>query len=1161
MEFKLVIGRAKSGKSDYLYNDVISKLNDGANFLYIVPEQMTYSTEIDIINKISNNGLLDMQIISFKKLEYMVSDELGGLKLQSINDYGKIMLLKKICEESLDELTVYKKALHRDGFLREFNSFMKELKKNEIDAAKLEGIDLNSVNSELLKRKLSDIIKIYKKMELETAEKFFDDEDKTKYFISKINESNIIKNSYIYIDNFESFSVQRLNVIKKLIEHSKGVVVSLNIDNNCLDNLEAIDDYEVFKVTHDTYVQLRNLSVELNIKPQIIKLDNSYIDNKEIKAIDDNMFTAPALKYGYSEDLKSVQAFSSMNTYTELENVCRRIVSLVRDKGYRYRDIAVVSSSMETYSKNIQKLFMQYDIPVFIDLKKDIMNNPLVRYILSLLDMFNFNFKHQNVFECLKTGFLDFNYGEVDKLENYALEFGIEGNKWFKPFKYKGVEIVLSEDASDKETEEAEGTEEVEDNNKNKNIEYYERLRRRFADNFGKLRKEFSKLKTAEDITVFLYNRFNEHNIQKSIENKVNEFRNNRLYELSLINAQVWNIIIDIFEQITLTSKDVEITPIQYRKILEAGLSEIELSIIPPTLDKVVAGDLDRAFINNYKVVFLIGANEGVLLAHGDDKGLLLDEEKDKLNNLGLNLQNTSTYNYYKEKHFLYKLLTKPTDYIFISYALSTIEGRSLQPSIYIDRLKQIFTNLKIESDLCNNDDLSFVTTKKSTLDILIEKLREHIDGKAISELWKDVYSWYKKNREDLSYIIDSGLDYKNIVENIKNTDIDKLYGESMMMSVSKLENFASCPFKFFLDYGIKPYERKELKIEYYDIGNIFHECVEMFTKKIIAKETKNEQKAEYIDVKTADKKAVSKCMGECIDIVLENNLSDNNALEYNERNKYIKEKIKRLLDRAAWTMVSQLKKGNFKPMFTEYEIKTALNEQLSLVGRIDRIDVYEESDKLYINIIDYKSSRKDIDLSDVMSGLQLQLFMYMSSLIKEELVENHETKIGGAFYFDINDPLINADVVAEASYEDKIFKDLSLKGYVLEDMKVIKNIDDEIEKNMTSNIIPVALKKDGGLTEKSKALNADEYKLVLKKVEHIAAELSNEILKGKIDINPYRKGLNKTPCSYCSYKTVCQFDSSIDGNKYRFIKKTSKDEIVSQLLIDESSKVEKGEE
>ncbi len=1122
MELKLVTGRAKSGKSNYLYNDALNKLkvNNGDNFLYIVPEQMTYSTELDIINKISEDGLLDMQIISFKKLEYMVFDEVGGLKLQDINDYGKIMLLKQICDKSLDELVVYKKALYKDGFLREFNSFVKELKKNKIDVSTLENIDTSSLKNELLKRKLTDIINIYKKMETVTKNNFFDDQDKTNYFINLIEKSNLIKNSYIYIDNFESLVGQRLEVIKKLVENSKGVTISLNIDNRCLKNLETIDDYEIFKVTYDTYIQYKKIAEDLSIDLEIIKLDKSYINNTEIKAIDENMFTVSTTAK-YLENPENVIAFSSMNTYTEIENVCRKILNLVRDKGYRYKDIAVVTSVMDMYSINIKKVFTQFDIPFFIDLKKDIMNNPFVKYILSILDMLNFNFKHQSVFEYFKTGFSGLDYGEVDKLENFALEYGIEGNKWFKPFKIK-----------------------------DKNVEFYEELRKKFADDFGKLRKEFSKLKTSEDITIFLYNIFKMHNIQQNIEKKVDEFKHKGLYELSFINTQVWNVIIEIFEQIILTSKDVEITPIQYRKILEAGLSEIELGIIPPTLDKVVVGDLDRAFINNYKAIFLIGANEGVLLSYGEDKGLLLDEEKDTLKALGLQLLNTSTYNNYKEKHILYKVLTKPTDYLFVSYALSTVDGKALQPSLYIDKLKQIFINIKIESDLSNNDELNFIMTKKATLEVLIERLREFIEGKPLSDVWKDVYSWYERNCEDLAYIIDSGFNYKNIVNDIKNTDIDKIYGEYMTMSVSKLENFASCPFKFFLDFGIKPYPRKELKVEYYDIGNIFHECVEKFTNIIINKS---------IDVKVVDKENVTKSMEMCINEVLSENLSDSNALEYNERNKYIKEKIKRLLDRAAWTMVSQLKKGNFEPKFTEFEIKKeilGISKKILLEGRVDRVDVLEDGENAYINIVDYKSSKKDMVLSDVMNGLQLQLFVYLSSIIKSgEKINELIPKISGVFYFNIDDPFIDGDSNSNELYEDEIFKELSLKGYVLEDMNIIKNIDSDIENAKSSNVIPVSFKSDNTLTKASKVLNDNEYMLVLDKVDAIAGELSNKILDGKIDINPFRKDSNKTPCSYCDYKTVCQFDSSIDGNKYRNIKKASKDEILSELILEKENK------
>ncbi|QSX06341.1 exodeoxyribonuclease V subunit gamma [Sedimentibacter sp. zth1] len=1124
MELKLVTGRAKTGKSTYLYNDALSKLNSntGTNLLYVVPEQMTYSTELEIINKTNDAGLLDLQITSFKKLEYMVFDEVGGLKLADINDYGKIMLLKQICDKSIDELKVYKKALYKDGFLREFNSFVKELKKNNINTKKLEEINLDGIKNELLKRKLSDIIMIYRNMESMTKDNFFDDEDKTDYFVEIIEKSNIIKNSYIYIDNFESLIGQRLRVIKKLVEHSKGVMIALNIDNNCLGYLESIDDYEIFKVTYDTLRQYEKIAEELNLKIDYVKLEKSYISNCEIKAIEDNMFKISSKHF--TQDLKNVHVSSSMNNYTEIENVCKIITTLVRDKGYRYKDIAVVTAGMDMYEVNIKKVFTKFEIPYFMDVKKDIMNNPFVKYILSILDMLNYNFKHQSVFEYFKTGFSGLDFGEVDKLENFALEYGIEGNRWFRKFTMNHIDV-----------------------------DYYENLRKKFAKDFSSLRKEFKNLKTSEDITIFLYNIFKKHKIQEKIIQKVDEFKHTGRYELSFINTQVWNVIIDIFEQIILTSKDVEISTIQYRKILESGLMEIELGIIPPTLDKVVVGDLDRAFINSYKTIFLVGANEGVLLSFNSDKGLLLDEEKESLTKLGLSLLNTSMYNNFKDKHILYKVLTKPTENLYISYALSTVDGKALQPSLYIDKLKSIFTRLIIDSDLSNHNEIDYVMTKKSTLEILIEKLREYIEGKPLSDIWKDVYTYYTNNSEDISYIINSGIDYKNVVENIKNTDIDKLYGEFMKMSVSKLENYASCPFKFFMDFGIKPIQRKELKVEYYDIGNIFHECIEKFTNEIIEKK---------LNIKSMQKVTVIENMESCIEQVLKENSIDNNALEYNERNKYIKDKIKRLLDRAAWTMISQLKKGNFKPEFTEYEIKKQIKEiskEIVLKGRIDRIDVFEDGDNAYVNIIDYKSAKKDISLSDVINGLQLQLFVYLSSIIEGNFnIEKSVPKIGGVFYFNIDDPLVNGDATPKEIYEEEILKELSLKGYVVEDMNVISNIDEDFEKNRTSDIIPVKLKADNTLSKTSKTLNYDEYKLILDKVEDVTKKISQRIINGEIEINPYKKDDDRTPCSYCDYKTICQFDPSIDGNKYRSIKNSNRETIISELMLENESKSKK---
>ncbi len=1132
MNLNLITGRAKSGKSKFLFDIVKNKFKSdvSSNIIYIVPEQMTYATELEFIDNVNEDGLLDMRVTSFKKLEYAVLEEVGGIKLQEINDYGKIMLIKQVCTNLYEELEIYKKATYKEGFLKELNNLISELKGDRITVEILENLDTSKISSELLKRKINDVIKIFKAVNEITKDNYFDSKDKTDFFISAISKSEYIRNSYVFIDNFESFTNQRIEVIKELIRCSKGVYATINIDNRCIDKLENTDDFEVFKITYNMLEQYKKISSELEIKINLKKLEENYYLNEVVKTLDKGLFTISMEEF--LKDVDFLNVSSSMNTNSEIENICRNIATLVREKGYRYKDMAVIASNMDVYGSSAEKIFAKYDIPVFMDTKKDIMSNPFVKFIFSVLDMLNYNFKHESVFEYFKSGFscletFDIseknqeieNVGETDihKLENFALEYGIERNRWFKKFTMNRADV-----------------------------EYFENLRLLFSNYFDGKRKEFKTLKTAEDITIFLYKIFKDHDIQNIIDKKVTYFRNIGYYEVSSINAQVWNLIIGMLEQTILTSKDSEISGIQYKKMLEAGLNEVKIGVIPPTIDKVTVGTLDRAFIKEYKVIFLAGANEGVLLAGGDDKGIFLDEDRSVLKSLGINLQNSNSYKDYKDKHALYKVVTKPTDYLFVSYALSTSEGVSLQPSIYIDRLKQMFSKLIVKSELSIDSEIDFVVKHKATEEILIEKLRDFTEGKKLDEIWKDVYVWYVKNSQKTIEFIEQALNYNNKVEKVKDEFILKLYGENLQMSVSKLEDFASCPFKFFLDFGIKPLPRKEIKIEHYDLGNIYHECIELFTNKIIDK---------TINVKVIDDDGISIEISNCIDIVLGKHISDNSALDYNERNKYVKEKIKRLLKRAAKTIVNQLKKGNFTPKYTEYEIKKEIfseSKNISLKGIVDRVDVFKKDEEIYLNIIDYKSSRKNIDLNYAVKGLQMQLLMYLSSFVEEgKKIEDMIPKIGGVYYFRIDDPMIDADDKETEDVSDEIFKALSLKGYISDDMTVVENMDTQIKTTKKSDVIPVGLKKDDSFTQASKVLDNKEFNVIIETVNRTASKLTNDIFAGKIEINPAKKERDGETCNYCDYQTICNFDPSTEGNEYNYVPKRSKEEVIDNLLLE----------
>lgn len=1126
MGLNILVGRAKSGKSSYIYDDINKEIrkNSHANLILIVPEQMTYQAEHEIIDRIKHQGIMAAEILSFTRLGYKILEEVGGLKIQEINNYGKIMLLKKVLEENKKELKLFNKASRQEGFLREFDSLLSELKQNCISVEFLEQVmkyKVNEDDNQLLSNKLEDIIKIYKEINKITKDTFFDEEDKMDLFISAVVHSDYIKNSIIWIDGFEGFNKQKHKLIRELIKYSKDVTITLNIGADSLKNLYCTEDWEAFKTVYDTY---NTIVGDLECPIKVIPLKSSKL-NKEVEIVERNLFSISAT--GYKQDTDNIQILSSLNPYSETEKVAQKIISLVRDHGYRWKDITVALGDMDSYVVNIKKVFTQHDIPYFLDYKRSIMGNPLTKFILSMLDMFIYNFKHDSVFEFLKAGFSSLDYDEVSKLENFALQYGIEGEKWFREFNFN-----------------AEG------------IEYFNKLREKFTVKLKNYKKSFKSLKTTIDITMFIFDFLKIYRVQQRIEKQVGIFKRAGLYELSSENAQIWNYVIDIFEQIVLAGENTEITTHEYRKMIEAGFNEVKISIIPPTLDKVTVGEIDKISVKTSRVLFIIGANEGKLDSKNNEKGLLLDDERDLLARSGMKLLNDSNYYLYKEKHILYKVFTNATDKLFLSYALGTADGKSLQPSMYVEKIKQLFPWIMEQTDLSGFNEEEKISNSKGTIDYLVSNIRDFVEGKSMDEIWKDVFLWYKINEANIYKLIHQGLLYTNKTAKITNVNLKKIHQTPVTMSVSKLENFAACPFKFYIENILKPKPRIVQKIEFYDLGNIYHLAVEQFTKGIAQIDT---------DIMELSKEEVYILSQSCTEKILQDGELDYIAFDSNERNKYMKEKIKRLVNRAAGTIIEQLKKGNFRPLYTELvigeddkdiciepvEIKLTDNVSLYFQGRIDRVDILNKDNKAYINIIDYKSSYKDIDLSDAVQGLQLQLLVYMSAIIKNgEKLFKTTPEIGGAYYFCIDDPMIDGDEITQEESEKEIFRQLSLKGFIVEDSDIIVNMDKDIVSNKKSDIIPVSLNKDGSTSKSSKTLTIKEFKAILSKTDDVARELAEKILDGNIDIMPYRKDSgNKTPCQYCDYNGVCQFDPSMDGNSYRRIKKLKKDDIILEIL------------
>ncbi len=852
MSVKIIAGRANTGKSSYIYDEIKKESKDTKdNLILIVPELMTYQTECNLIQKFDLDGIMNVEILSFKRLESRVLEEVGGLKVQDISVFGKIMLLKQIFEENKDKLKIFNNSYRQSGFLKEFEELMTEFKQNLVDSNALKKA-ATDVGDELLMHKLSDIELIYSEYLEKTSNKYFDEEDKTDLFISLIKESAYIRNSKIWIDGFESFNRQRISLLKNLCDYSKSVTISLNADSSYFVTLEENDDWEAFSIINDTY-DILNKTLDTDI--EIISLKEIKLSSPEITSIEKNIMSLNTEEFQNETD--KITIFSSLNPYTETQKTAAKIISLVREHNYRWRDIKVAVGNMDTYETNVKRIFTQYQIPFFLDSKRDIMNNPLCKYILSILDMFIWKFRHDIIFEYLKTGFSPLSINQVNCLENYALQYGIEGGKWFnefKPFENEKKEDNLTEEVSAKKND----------------MEEYRKL---FADDFETERKEIKNLKTANEITKLIFKYLEKHNVQEKMEKAVKGFNARQKYEQASEYSQCWNYVMEMFEQLLLVGQDTEISVKDYRKMLEAGLSEVEVSIIPPAIDKVEVGAVDRVAVTKPKVLFVLGGNDSNLDSKNTEKGLLLNEEK---------LTKGADYDTFKEKHMLYKLFSSPTDRFCISYPLGMATGESLQPSLYIDILKKIFINVKESSDLSSPDELELISNYSGTYDLFVENMRNFIDGYHVDDIWKDVYTWYEKEDAHNFDIINKALKYKNSMNSLDTDTIKKIYENNMTMTVSKLESYAECQFKYFMENVLKPRERIIQKIEFYDLGNIYHCVVEKFINKI------NE---EYKDISILSRDDAEKEATMITDEVLTEQADKVTAIEANERNKYMKEK------------------------------------------------------------------------------------------------------------------------------------------------------------------------------------------------------------------------------------------------------------------------------
>ncbi|OFI05459.1 ATP-dependent helicase/deoxyribonuclease subunit B [Clostridium acetireducens DSM 10703] len=1137
MSLKFIYGRSGSGKSYYCLQDIKKKIESGVKhpLILLVPEQFSFQAEKNLIHTVGDTGIPKAEVLSFKRMAYKVFNEVGGITHKHMNPSGRSMLIYKIIEENKDKLKLFGKASKRQGFVTNISDVITEFKRYNVENDVLK-LALENIKNENLKNKMEDIFLIYNEFEKRIYKKYIDTEDDLTILAEKLDESNIFQGAEIWIDGFFSFTPQEYKILEKILKKSKVVNITLSIDN--LEE-KKLDNVDVFMPTKVTEEKLLKIARDNNIKyDKPIKLNCEpcyrFKNSKELHHLEKYMFSFPYKTYNKST--KDICLYKALNKYTEIENTARDIISKCRDKAYRFNDIAVITGDLDGYENLVRAIFNQYNIPYFIDKKRPINNNPLIVLIVSMVEIFSKNWSYEAVFKYLKTGLTPINNEDIDIIENYVLANGIKGYKWIeeKPWDYK-----LSYGFKDEEKDEEDFLNKVNE------------IRYKIIEPLKEFYSNIVNKKTARDMCEALYNFLNNIKVSEKIEGWIKKFKIDGKLDIASEYNQIWNIVVDILDQIVETIGEENINSKQFAQILITGFAEYEIGLIPPSLDQVLVSSIERLRSHNIKILYVIGVNDGIFPMAVTKEGIITDSDRENLREKGLDIAEDTRNKAFEDQFLMYITLTTMSDYLRLSYPIANHEGKTLRSSIVISRIKKVFPHICEKSDIvCEEEELNFIVNPKSTFNKLISAFRKDVDGLEISDLWKDVYCWYRDNdywSERLNSILE-GLNYSNYEEVLDSSKVRKLYGRPMNISVSRLEKYAECPFAYFIKYGIKGKERRMYKISSPDMGIFMHEVLEEFSKSLL------DRKISWYDV---DKSLCSAAVSVIVDEKIAS--MPKSIFNSSARYKYMSNTLKRILTTSIYTISKQINKGGFKPI--GYEIGFGINEgfppisvelhsgeKVRLIGKIDRIDALEKESDIYLRIIDYKSSSKDFKLEEVYYGIQLQLLIYLDSILTEiESELNKNVLPAGILYFKMDDPIIKTKgEISEIKIEEEIIKSLKMRGILLSDTDIIKEMDKEIKGN--SLIIPARVNKDGSLG-KSSAIDLEHFNILRKYVKKTIANLCEEMLEGNICIRPYKKK-DDSACKFCEYSSICQFDTEIEGNQYRLLK--VKDEYEVWSLIEE---------
>ena len=1138
MGYRFCFGASGSGKSRLLHNMLLERAERALseeehmhdNYVILVPDQYSMQTQKEIVTESPRKGILNIDVLSFGRLSHKIFEEIGVPKRAALDETGKTLLIKRAAASCESSLRILGRSIHYAGMVSEVKSILSEFMQYGISDRELERMQAFAVErgQGALSARLADLQTLYQAFLEGKRDRFVTSEETLDLLAEAIPSSEWVKRSTFVLDGFTGFTPVQYRVVTALIRCSKEVIIALSYGRDDGPSISRVRESgkagkedALFYLTRKTVCDIdRMAAVEGLQRGSDIAVSEPdsvparFRGNPVLAHLEHSIFRYPQAACEVPVGDR-IRLFETDLPEEEVRQICIEIRRLTRSKGYHYRDISVVCGDLERYGALFEKEAAAYEIPFYIDTRGSAGLNPLTEAIRSVLGIRPQGYSYNAVFRYLRSGMSSLTREETDLLENYCLEHGIRGRrKWGLSF--------------DAETEP---------------------LRLRFLKEIepvaGSIDLERIPQATAAERTEALYEFMTGLSMEEKMERWAASFDENGDYVRGKQFSQLYRSVIELLEQIHDLLGSEKISAPDYLELLEAGFAEIRLGTLTQQADRVLIGDIERTRLSECRILFFAGVNDGNIPRGTSKGGLLSDLDREFLKNSGTELSPTPRQQMCLQRLYLYMNMTKPTDALYLSFSRTTPDGTSLHPSYLIQMIRKLFPDLIVEHPqlLPAAEQL---TGERDSVTWLSSALRDYAQGKFPENSPEE-----KAIRTTYGYLMRSGSgETRTCVDKLKEAafmsyDPAKisektaraLYGRTVMGGISRMETAAKCQLRQFLQYGLKLEERKEYVIEPVDTGTILHQSLDRFSHKLrdrgLSWESFSKEEGHEL----------------AVEALRETSASYKDLLMYStERSASSLERMERILDRSTETLQYQLQQGRFTPEGYEFAFgpdgeaeaitfPLSRDRWLKLVGRIDRLDLCREDGSIFVKILDYKSGSNDLDEDLMRRGIQLQLLMYMDAVMKDLAAKNPDKAIvpSAMLYYRIKDPVLGSKEAGDGSDEERIMSRIRLElrptGLVHSDPESSTRLDSYFNRN--SEVIPLGLTARGEFTQSSRIYSQEEFETLTKDVREVVCRLAEEILDGSTEASP-ASWSDKTACDYCPYKSVCGFDLSIDGYKYR---------------------------